>query len=164
MGTNKAMKGCAECAYGKVAGCWRCGSRLALAAIAAVIAAPALGAPCSPLMHLAAAHDGGGYRTATPGMGVICERDVYVGAAGLFSNSIGRTSRYLAGGAQPFSFGPVRVGAVAGFMDGYAYRGGRAFPFAAITVSVPVGSVTARLMVVPKSHISPATLAVAVSF
>lgn len=140
-------------------------ARLALAALALVMAASSSKAgPCSPLIHLAALHDGGNYRNDTPGVGVICERDSLVGAAGIFSNSIGRTSRYVAGGAQPFSLGPVRIGAVAGFMDGYEYRGGRAFPFAALTVSVPVGSVTARLMVVPKSHISPATLAVAVSF
>lgn len=141
----------------------RAGSAFAAVSMA-LMAAPALSAPCSALIHLAAVHDGGGYRTGTPGLGFLCERENLIGAAGLFSNSIGRTSRYLAGGAQPFSIGPVRVGAVAGFMDGYEYRGGRAFPFAAITVSVPMGSATARLMVIPKSHISPATLAVAVSF
>lgn len=129
-----------------------------------LLASPAVSAPCSPLIHLAAVHDGGGYRTAAPGLGVVCERDSLIGAAGLFSNSIGKTSRYIAGGAQPLQLGPVRVGAVAGFMDGYAYRGGRSFPFAAITVSAPLGAVTARLMVIPKSHISPATVALAMSF
>jgi hypothetical protein len=32
-----AAIGCPECAWGKVAGCWRCGSRLKDAALAAAI-------------------------------------------------------------------------------------------------------------------------------
>ena len=119
---------------------------------------------CSMLVHILALHSQSGFKTETPGLGLVCERGDAVAAAGVFSNSIGRESRYLAAGWQPLTVGPARVGFLAGAMDGYAYRNGRAFPFAALTVSVPAGPVTARFMVIPKSRISPTTVALAFSF
>lgn len=95
-------------------------------------------AACFLLLHLAAAHFEPGYRSDTPGAGVICERGAYSAAAGGFRNSEGRGSVYAVAGWQPLHVGTVRLGAVAGVINGYSFRDGRAFPFAAGLASVPM--------------------------
>lgn len=140
-------------------------ARLALAALALVMAASSTKAQsCSPLVHVAAVHAEGSHRSDTPGLGLICERGDLLGAAGAFSNSYGRMSRYAVAGWQPVTAGPARIGAVVGAIDGYDHRHGRAFPFAALTASVPAGPVVLRFMLTPKTSFSSMTLAVAVSF
>lgn len=136
--------------------------------VAAVIlssGAMAADGKCAALVHLAAAHDSSGYEGFTPGLGVVCERGDLIGAAGVFSNSERSTSTYAVAGWQPLQVGPVRIGAVAGLIDGYQNQNnGRHFPVAALIASVPVGSVVLRFMVTPKHRTSPMTVGVAFSF
>lgn len=122
-------------------------------------------ATCALLLHLLAAHAQPGFHAETPGLGVLCERGQGVAAAGAFRNSEGGSSRYVAAGWQPLELGPVRLGAVAGVIDGYAYRGGNPMPFAAGLVSVPLWrGVEARFLAVPHVEgVSAAALQLAVS-
>lgn len=119
---------------------------------------------CSVVIHAIALHSSGSYEVATPGVGMVCEKGDLVAAGGVFSNSIGSRSRYLAGGWQPIQMGPVRIGAIAGMIDGYEHRDGKPIPFAALTASVPVGAIVARFMLIPESKVAPTTLALAFSF
>ncbi len=91
---------------------------------------------CLPHIHVAAIHAEPGYRGDTPGLGVLCrnESSVLVGA-GIYSNSIGNISKYAFAGWQPLQLGDVKLGFVAGAVDGYRLRNGGAVPMAALVVS-----------------------------
>lgn len=106
---------------------------------------------CALVVHVASAHDSGGYRSDTPGLGVSCEAGPYVGAAGVFSNSEGTNSRYVVGGLQAGAWGPLRVGVVAGVIDGYRGNHGRPQAVAAGLLSVDLGSgYGLRFLAVPR--------------
>lgn len=141
-------------------GFFRAGTVAALAFATTLASA----ASCAPMVHVAALHAERGHRSDTPGLGLICEFRNLLAAAGIFSNSNGQASRYVAAGWQPLDAGPARLGVVAGAIDGYAHRGGRQFSFAALTASVPAGPVVLRFMLTPKTSFSSMTLAVAFSF
>jgi hypothetical protein len=116
------------------------------------------------LVHVAALHAERDHRSDTPGLGLICEVRNLLAAAGIFSNSHGQASRYIAAGWQPVVAGPARLGVAAGAIDGYAHRDGRPFPFAALTASVPAGPVVLRFTLTPKTSFSSMTLGMAFSF
>jgi hypothetical protein len=114
---------------------------------------------CAPQLHLAAWHSAPGYHSAVPGIGVLCRESDYLGGAGVFSNSVGRTSAYAIMGAQPWRVGGVRVGAFAGFATGY--RKG--------VVPVAAGYVTfgngVSLTLVPRiKNVTPATVGFSLEF
>lgn len=119
---------------------------------------------CMPQLHLAAIHAEPGYRGDTPGLGVLCRDGDLLAGAGLLRNSIGQRSAYAIAGWQPLRLGPVRIGAVAGAINGYRYRDGAAMPFAAGVVSVPAGRAEIHLTVIPSSPVSPATLGLSLSW
>lgn len=121
-------------------------------------------AACALVLHLASLHGSAGYSGDTPGAGLSCEWGAYIAAAGAFKNSEENLSRYAVGGLTLGSVGPLKLGAVAGVIDGYK-RGGQWQPVAAGLVSLDMGhGLGLRFMVIPRvSGVSPATLHLAVS-
>lgn len=116
---------------------------------------------CLPHLHLAAYHATPGYRGDTPGIGVLCRSggsgDLLAGV-GIMRNSVGATSAYAAIGWQPLRIGPVRIGGYGGVINGYPYRDGAPFPFAAGLISIPTGRAEWHLSLLPAvPGISPAT-------
>jgi len=75
---------------------------------------------CLPQIHLAALHSESGFRSAVPGLGVLCRSpgDMLIGAGG-YQNSLGRGSVYLAAGKEPWVFGGVKAGFIGGVVTGY---------------------------------------------
>ena len=70
--------------------------------------------------------------------------------AGVFDNSDRRTSHYLGWYWQPVAMGPLRIGAVAGAIDGYPkMRNGGWFPAVIPTVSMEYGRIGMNLMIIP---------------
>ena len=88
---------------------------------------------------------------ANPGLGLEYRYStVYALTAGFFRNSDRRRSRYIGGYWQPLAFGPLRLGAAFGLIDGYPrMRDGGWFPTLVPTVSVESGRLGASVMVVP---------------
>lgn len=121
-------------------------------------------ASCALLLHLASFHGAAGFSGDNPGIGLACERGHAIVAAGLFRNSIGLQSRYAVGGLMSGDMGPLKLGAVAGVIDGYR-PGGRAQGVAAGLASVDIGhGFGLRFLAIPRvSGVSPATLHVALS-
>jgi hypothetical protein len=74
---------------------------------------------CLPHIHVAAVHAESGYRSFTPGIGVLCGSRILAGA-GVYSNSYGDASAYGAVGMQPWTVGGWKFGAVTGVVTGYA--------------------------------------------
>jgi hypothetical protein len=75
----------------------------------------------------------------TPGLGVMRRTsEHWLLGAGVFRNSIGRTSGYLVGGKQ-WELGPVRAGGLAGLTHNYRGNDGGLVPLAAGLVTVPIG-------------------------
>jgi hypothetical protein len=81
---------------------------------------------CLPHILAIALHSQGGFNTAVPGLGLFCRSDSIIAGAGAYANSEKavdrKVSQYLLAGAQPLQLGPVRLGAVAGLVNGYAHR------------------------------------------
>ncbi len=70
--------------------------------------------------------------------------------AGVIDNSDRRTSRYAGWYWQPVAAGPVRLGAVAGAMDGYPkYRDGGWFPVVLPAASVEYKRIGANVLIIP---------------
>lgn len=87
---------------------------------------------CLPQIHVAAIHADHGYRSFTPGIGVMCKGKVLVGA-GLYKNSLGDGSTYAAVGYQPWIVGGVKIGAIVGAATGYKHYD--VVPLAAVLMS-----------------------------
>jgi hypothetical protein len=121
-------------------------------------------AACALLLHLASLHGSAGFSGDTPGIGLECESGAYIVGAGQFKNSLGEPSRYAVGGLTLGGVGPLKLGALAGVIDGYK-PGGRWQPVAAGLVSVNMGhGLGLRVLAIPRvSGVSPATLHVALS-
>ena len=69
---------------------------------------------------------------------------------GIFDNSDRQTSRYIGWLWQPLASGPVRIGAVAGAIDGYPHmRNGGWFAAVIPTASFEYGNIGANLLFVP---------------
>ena len=123
---------------------------------------------CLPQLHLAAIHDVAGYRGDTTGLGLICRRPVstwedgLVGA-GRFRNSVAGYSNYAAVGHQPWRLGSVRLGGFAGVINGYQYRNGGYFPFAAAMASVPVPFGEVHAVALPATSFSPTTFEISIA-
>lgn len=70
--------------------------------------------------------------------------------AGVIDNSDRKTSRYAGWYWQPLAAGPVRIGAVAGAMDGYPkFRDGGWFPVLLPAASVEYKRVGLNVLVIP---------------
>ena len=76
---------------------------------------------CAPLIHLFALHFGQYHETAeTLGLGAVCALEAPAAAApvelaaGFYRNSDRKNSVYAVAGYQPWSIGPLRVGAFVG--------------------------------------------------
>jgi hypothetical protein len=87
-------------------------------------------------------------------------------SAGIFQNSVGGKSNYAAAGWQPLKIGTVRFGGYIGVIDGYPYKRGGAFPFAAGLISVPLAaSVEAQFSLLPHvSGVTPATVGLSLTW
>jgi opacity protein-like surface antigen len=70
-------------------------------------------------------------------------------AMGAYRNSLYKTSVYGLVRYQPLTLGSVRVGAVAGLIDGYSYHHGAYFPAAMPALSLDVGRTTLTLVGIP---------------
>jgi hypothetical protein len=126
---------------------------------------------CQPQIHLAAIHAQAGYRGDTAGLGALCrERDgAALLGAGFYQNSIGKHSNYVFAGLQPWAIGPVRVGAFAGVVNGYALKNGGYFVAGGAMASVPLAAVglpsaTLHVIALPPTAQSPVTAGFSVSF
>lgn len=73
---------------------------------------------CMPQVHVAAIHAKSGYETFTPGIGALCRGD-WITGAGVYRNSYRDPAAYAVIGKQPWSIGPVKIGAVFGGAVGY---------------------------------------------
>lgn len=92
---------------------------------------------CLPQIHVAAIHAPSEveHKTFTPGIGVLCRIETVSFGAGVYSNSVGKPSKYATGAWQPFKIGPVAVGAFAGVVDGYRANNGGFIPMAGLAAS-----------------------------
>lgn len=104
---------------------------------------------CLPHFHAVAIHADAGFRGDTPGVGILCRENYAILGAGVFSNSIGKVSKYAAIGVQPIEIGSVKVGAYFGVVDGYVYNEGKPFVFGAGFVSWRLDKIELNLSVIP---------------
>jgi hypothetical protein len=88
---------------------------------------------CLPHIHVAAIHADHGYRSFTPGLGVMCKGAKVLFGGGAYKNSLGDTSTYVAAAYQPWTIGQAKVGVIAGAATGYAHYD--VVPIAAVMVS-----------------------------
>lgn len=118
---------------------------------------------CGLHVHVAAYHSQPGFNTATPGLGVICDIPIEDtrAAAGVFRNSIGRTSAYAGLAWQPLHIGPASIGVFGGAITGY-----REYPLlmAAGLVSLHLAhSTTLHFTVLPSvKGLTPMTVALSI--
>jgi hypothetical protein len=115
---------------------------------------------CAPLIHLFALHFGQYHETVgTPGIGAVCDISAATPqalrpaelAAGIYRNSDRDTSVYAVFSSQPWSVGPLRLGAFIGTVNGYEWRHhGRFIPFGGLQASLPTSIGTLRLQLVPR--------------
>jgi hypothetical protein len=120
-------------------------------------------ADCAVQLHVAAYHAAPGYRGDTPGVGALCDAggDLRV-AAGTYLNSQRKQSAYVGWAWQPIALGVARVGVYGGMVSGYRIP---LLPVAGAVVSVPLGRVTAHMLIIPEVRdITPTTAAVSFSF
>ena len=113
---------------------------------------------CLPHFHVAAIHDSAGFRSATPGIGVLCtkEESSEMMGAGIFDNSIGRGSVYGMYGWRPVTVGPVKLGVFGGVITGYKKS---ADLFAGVSASLPFSWGEAHVLLLPNvPKVSPTTL------
>lgn len=115
---------------------------------------------CLPHIHVAALHAEPGYRTATPGIGILCKQADTLLGAGLYSNSIGNLSKYAFAGWQPLQLGQVKLGVIAGVVDGYRMNNGGATPMAALVASYK----HIHLTLIPGTPKNDAALALSFTF
>ena len=70
--------------------------------------------------------------------------------AGAYRNSLYDTSHYAGANWTPLVFGPVRLGVMAGAVDGYNANHGRYIPVVVPLLSVEQGRVGANLLYLPR--------------
>ena len=121
-----------------------------LASGGVVVAAPTWHA----VAHLHSIHEGTSdpaITDHTPGLGVMRRTtEHWLLGAGVFRNSIGRTSGYVVGGKQ-WEFGPVRIGGLGGLTHNYRGNDGGLVPMAAGLVTVPLGErLAAEFILIPR--------------
>ena len=92
---------------------------------------------CLPHIHVAALHAPSEqqFRAFTPGLGVLCKEADWRFGAGVYRNSVARTSKYAMLGWQPFHVGEGRIGAFVGVVDGYRANSGGPIPMAGLALS-----------------------------
>lgn len=113
---------------------------------------------CAPLIHLFALHFGQYHETAdTLGLGAVCALEAAPAttpvelAGGVYRNSDRKNSVYAVAGYQPWSIGPLRVGAFLGTVNGYEWkRHGGFIPFGGLQASLPTSIGTLRFQLVPR--------------
>lgn len=92
------------------------------------------------------------------GVGVEYQHGDYLAMAGRYNNSMGYPSRYALAGWLPLQYGPVRLGALAGALDGYpAINGGKVGPAAALLAQIAGDRVGVNLMLLPPFKGAPLT-------
>ena len=105
---------------------------------------------CALLLHLGAYHVGPDVSTLrhyTPGVGLVCPVGELEAAAGVYRNSWGDASAYVAIGQEPVHLGVLQIGAFAGVVSGY---GDRVRAMAGLQSSMPFLDGRLRLQLVPK--------------
>ena len=147
---------------------------------------PAIGpADCAAHLHVAAHHwSAPQFKTATPGVGLLCRRAsdaALLAGVSLLRNSRNMPAVYAFAGYQPLRVGTVRVGAIAGLRTRAVFRvhNDRAWTWDATTFShtdvVPFGAAVAswqykqgaeaHLMLIPHiKNATPATAALSFSW
>ncbi|MEY4882327.1 MAG: hypothetical protein RIS34_181 [Pseudomonadota bacterium] len=113
---------------------------------------------CLPHFHVAAIHDSAGFRSATPGIGVLCARDETseLLGAGVFDNSLGRASLYGMYGWRPLNVGSVKLGVFGGVITGYIKS---VNVFGGVSASMPFSWGEAHVLVLPNvPKVSPTTV------
>ena len=108
---------------------------------------------CLPQLHVAAIHAEAGFNSFTPGLGVLCRKKDYLAGAGVYHNSIRKTSAYAIIGWQPWEVAGVKFGVVVGVATGYYQP---IMPMAAGAISYR----GVNLLLIPRVQgVTPATLA-----
>jgi hypothetical protein len=69
---------------------------------------------------------------------------------GEYQNSVHGSTRYAGGGWMPLTYGPFKIGAIAGVADGYPkMRGGRFFPIILPVMAIETKYVGANFVIMP---------------
>lgn len=84
------------------------------------------------------------------GLGIEVPVGGLLAGAGVYKNSVGRTSRYIVAEKCMVAIGPACLGAMAGFVDGYYLNDGDFIPMVAPTVTVDAGRIGLRFVFVPE--------------
>lgn len=84
------------------------------------------------------------------GLGLEVPVGGFLVGAGVYKNSIGRTSRYIVAEKCMLQTGPLCLGGLAGFVDGYELNSGGFTPMVAPTVTAEAGNFGVRLVYVPE--------------
>ena len=96
-------------------------------------------------------HSAPGYNDVNPGFGLeVRTSDTWAFTAGELKNSQRRRSRYLAAEFTPLQAGPVRLGLVAGAIDGYRLRDGKPLPLLAPMAQITWGHVALAALFIPQ--------------
>lgn len=120
-------------------------------------------AACGVNVHLGAWHSEPGFESSTPGLGLVCDTrfEDTRAAAGVFRNSLRRTSVYVGAAWEPLRYGPLQLGIFGGLITGY--REGP-IPMAAGLVSWHISPKTdAHFTVLPSvKGLTPVTIALSI--
>jgi hypothetical protein len=119
---------------------------------------------CLPQIHTVAIHAEAGYNTVVPGLGILCAKDDYFAGAGVYKNSISKTSVYAQAGMYLLNTPYVKFGFLAGVVTGYPLH--PVIPMGGGVVTVGTGGTRAvHLLLVPKvSNVAPAFVQLSYTF
>lgn len=84
------------------------------------------------------------------GLGIEAPVGGFLVGVGAYKNSIGRTSRYIVAEKCMLQTGPLCLGGIAGFVDGYYLNEGKFIPMVAPSLTLEAGNIGLRLVYVPE--------------
>ena len=121
---------------------------------------------CLPQLDIAAIHAEAGYNSVVPGIGILCENDKLILAAGRFHNSVNTMSNYAVAGTYLGQVGKIHYGVIGGVIDGYSNaNNGYIIPMAAGVVTIPMTGYELHTTIVPPvPNYTPAFVQFSISF
>ena len=90
------------------------------------------------------------FQDSNKGLGIEVPVSGYLIGVGMYRNSVNRTSRYVVAEKTMLRYGPVGLGAMAGFVDGYPMNDGSFIPMVAPSMTVDAGRVGLRFIYIPQ--------------
>ncbi len=119
---------------------------------------------CLPTLHIAAWHAEAGYNNETPGLGVECylNKDFAL-TAGTYYNSIRKQSTYAGAVMQPYNYGNLKIGGIAGIVTGYELS--HVLPMAGAVASYVISDYKINLLMIPKvENVTPFVAELSITF